>query len=170
MNWCRLTTSHNVSQCWPRSMSPYDVTRPQWLDTLWPSDTYMRRWSNQQWFRQWLVAWSAPSHYLNQCWNIVNWTIRHKIQWNFNQNESIFIQENAFEKIVCEIAAILSQRQCVGLLWFYADLLSYPYPIGLLQWHWGMISQIPVKQPHDIAQTKQPTTNPCAYLRDILWV
>ena len=22
------------------------------------------------------VAWSAPSHYLNQCWNIVNWTMR----------------------------------------------------------------------------------------------
>ena len=23
---------------------------------------------NQHWFRQWLVACSAPSHYLNQCW------------------------------------------------------------------------------------------------------
>ena len=27
------------------------------------------------WFRYWLVAWSAPSHCLNQCWNIVNWTL-----------------------------------------------------------------------------------------------
>ena len=28
----------------------------------------------QHWFRQWLVAWSAPSHYLNQCW-LVYWRI-----------------------------------------------------------------------------------------------
>ena len=26
------------------------------------------------WFRYWLVAYSAPSHYLNQCWRIVHWT------------------------------------------------------------------------------------------------
>ena len=28
--------------------------------------------SGQHWFRKWLVAYSAPSHYLNQCWVIVN--------------------------------------------------------------------------------------------------
>ena len=31
--------------------------------------------SGQHWFRWWLVPYSAPSHYLNQCWVIVNWTI-----------------------------------------------------------------------------------------------
>ena len=30
------------------------------------------------------------------------------------QNSHIFIQENAFENIVCEIAAILSRPQCVN--------------------------------------------------------
>ena len=34
----------------------------------------------------WLVACSAPSHYLNQCWNIVNCTHGNKLQWNFNRN------------------------------------------------------------------------------------
>ena len=28
-----------------------------------------------------------------------------------------FIQENAFENIVCEMAAILSEPQCVNSLW-----------------------------------------------------
>ena len=28
----------------------------------------------------------SPSHYLNQCWNIVNWTLRNKLQWNSNRN------------------------------------------------------------------------------------
>ena len=29
MAWCRQATSHYLSQCWPRSMSPYGVTKPQ---------------------------------------------------------------------------------------------------------------------------------------------
>ena len=45
------------------------------------------------------MAWSAPSHYLNQCWNIVNLTLRNKLQWNFNRYSYIFIQENIFQNI-----------------------------------------------------------------------
>ena len=29
MAWCRQATSHYLSQCWPSSMSPYGITRPQ---------------------------------------------------------------------------------------------------------------------------------------------
>ena len=29
-----------------------------------------------------------PSHYLNQCWVIVNWTLRNKLHWNFNWNKN----------------------------------------------------------------------------------
>ena len=32
MAWCQAT-SHYLSQCWPRSLSPYDITRPQWFGT-----------------------------------------------------------------------------------------------------------------------------------------
>ena len=60
------------------------------------------------------TAWSAPSHYLNQCWNIVNWILGKTFQWNFNWNHNIFIQENVFEIVVCETAAILPQPQCVN--------------------------------------------------------
>ena len=31
MAFCRQTTGHHLSQCWPRSMSPYAVTTPQWI-------------------------------------------------------------------------------------------------------------------------------------------
>ena len=31
MAWRRQATSHYLTQCWPRSMSPNDVTRPQWV-------------------------------------------------------------------------------------------------------------------------------------------
>ena len=33
MAWCRQATSHYLSQCWPRSISPYGITRPQWVNT-----------------------------------------------------------------------------------------------------------------------------------------
>ena len=32
MAWCCQATIQNVSQCWPRSLLPYDVTRPQWVN------------------------------------------------------------------------------------------------------------------------------------------
>ena len=31
MAWCRQATSHYLNQCWLRSLSPYGVTRPQWV-------------------------------------------------------------------------------------------------------------------------------------------
>ena len=48
-----------------------------------------------------------------QCWDIAKWTLRNKLQWNFNRYSNIFIQENAFENVVCEMASILSRPQCV---------------------------------------------------------
>ena len=33
MAWCRQATSHYLSQCWPRSVLPYGVIRPQWTWT-----------------------------------------------------------------------------------------------------------------------------------------
>ena len=34
MAWCRQATSHYLSQCWLRSMSPYGLTRPQWVKSI----------------------------------------------------------------------------------------------------------------------------------------
>ena len=46
---------------------------------------------------------SAPSHYLNQCWPIVNWTPRNKLQWQLHhRNTQLFVHENVFENVVCQ--------------------------------------------------------------------
>ena len=34
MAWCRQATSYYLSRCWPRSLSPYGVTRPQWVNSV----------------------------------------------------------------------------------------------------------------------------------------
>ena len=34
ITWCCQATTHYLSQCWPRSMSPHDISRPQWVNSL----------------------------------------------------------------------------------------------------------------------------------------
>ena len=57
------------------------------------------------------------SHYLNQCFVTANGTFRNKLQWNFNQNATLFIHKNASENIVCEMAAILSRGRWVNYVY-----------------------------------------------------
>ena len=66
---------------------------------------------DHHWYRKWLVAWPAPSHYLVQCWNIINLNLRNKLQWNINQNSYIFIQEITFENVI----QAKCQPFCLGL-------------------------------------------------------
>ena len=56
---------------------------------------------------------SEPSHYLNQGWNIVNWSLRNRLQWNANWNPYVVIQGNALENVVCKISGIRSWPQYV---------------------------------------------------------
>ena len=48
-----------------------------------------------------------------QRWLIVKWTPRNTALWNLNQLFNIFIDEIAFENVVCEKSVILSRPRCV---------------------------------------------------------
>ena len=56
----------------------------------------------------------------------INWTLRNKLQWIFYRYSIIFIQENAFENVVCEMASILSRPQCVKCM----NLASIGMPLA----------------------------------------
>ena len=43
MAWCRRA-SHCLSQCWPRSLLPYDLIRPQWVNSWKLSYEYTLKW------------------------------------------------------------------------------------------------------------------------------
>ena len=34
MAWCHQATSHLLSHCWPKSISPYGIIRPQWVKRI----------------------------------------------------------------------------------------------------------------------------------------
>ena len=78
------------------------------------------------WCRYWLVAWSARSHYLNQCCIIVNWTLPNKLQSNCILHSNISIQENAFQDVVRKMAAILSWPQCGNLPLWHRETWAVP--------------------------------------------
>ena len=85
----------------------------------------------------WLTHWGWVMHlYISKltinwfrCWNIVNWNLGNKFQWNDNQNSYIFIQENAFENVVCKMVAILSQPQYVDCTLLFFALCGYLLPL-----------------------------------------
>ena len=54
---------------------------------------------------------NSPSLYLNQRRVFVTRTLGNKLRRNFNQNTKLFIQEDAFENIVYEMAAIFIQGE-----------------------------------------------------------
>ena len=97
----------------------------------------MRQWTNHHLFRWWFGVWPAPSHYLNQCWNIINWTHGNKLQWNLNRNLYIFIHENAFETVIRKLAPILSRPQfnasSVTIYWHCNSHTSHVWKTTL-QW------------------------------------
>ena len=88
--------------------------------------------------RQFLTHWGWVTHICVSKLPTIDWTLMNKFQWNFNQNSNIFIQENVFERVVCEMAAMLSGSQCVNSLWLrdaiwhQRPLLPLPKPMILI--------------------------------------
>ena len=76
MAWCHQAASHYLSQCWPRSLSPYGVISPQsvsalapwdrwfYFNSLWPSDTIWKHKSGSTLAQVMACCLMAPSHYL----------------------------------------------------------------------------------------------------------
>ena len=59
MAWCYQATSHYLSQCWHRSMSPYDVTRPQWVELpqcQWRNPDRWAKWTHIKSQQAWTIC------------------------------------------------------------------------------------------------------------------
>ena len=75
---------------------------------------------------------SAPIHYWNQYWVIVNWTAKNKLHRNFNKNTIFVIQKkNAFENVVSRMAAILSQASMCSASYIHNSQLGAVSPSTL---------------------------------------
>ena len=66
--------------------------------------------SGHHWFRSWFVAYSAPNHYLNQCWDIVNWIFTNKLQIDMlnmcNNGTMLFLCSNLWNVLILKFLFI----------------------------------------------------------------
>ena len=79
MAWCRQATNHYLSQCWPRSLSPYGVTRPQSDWTQRPLGDVL--------IMMILKYISATDIWIISCWSALSWTPQ-----DFTDDESTLVQ------------------------------------------------------------------------------
>ena len=102
---------------WGSKLIPAILTRGRamwyFFNSSSPSAAYVHWWTGSALVQVMVVTCSVPSHYLNQCCFIVNGTLGNNFSWKLNWNSNTFIQENATETVVHEMAAILSRGRWV---------------------------------------------------------
>ena len=87
-----------------------------------------------------------PSHHLNQYWLIVNWTLRNKYQWNFNQNTKLFIHKMHLKVLSAKCRPFCPggdeliedynsiSKGTISLTYCCKDLVEYPFVKDI---HWS---------------------------------
>ena len=85
MAWCRQATNHYPSHCWPRSLSPYGITRPQCV-IVWQVLHFDSNFTLV--FSKGSRCLTAPSHYLNQSWFIISEALGQSLEGNFTKDTS----------------------------------------------------------------------------------
>ena len=80
-----------------------------WINSSSPSTAHMRQWIGSTLVKIIDYHLFGAKPLSKPMVAIVNWTLRNKFQRSFIQITTVFIQENASEYIVCEMAAILSR-------------------------------------------------------------
>ena len=82
------------------------IKRLTWaVNSLRPSDAYTRQYLNHHW--------SAPSHYLNQCWNIVIRTLRTKFSEILSKIHTLSFKKMHRKMSSGNWRPFLSRPQCV---------------------------------------------------------
>ena len=91
--WCCQVISHYMSQRWPRSMSSYVVTRPQWVNSF----RHIYALVNFQSLVQVMACGLCQTGHFQT--NGINWSLMDLNWWNLCQNTLVFIYENAIENV-----------------------------------------------------------------------
>ena len=90
--WSRCAVSQWLdNRCYVLSTETLSEKIGMWYLTYSRLVTYTHTYSvlGQHWFRKWLGACSAPSHFLGQCRHTINWVLWNTLQENLNNNTKI---------------------------------------------------------------------------------
>ena len=143
----------------PDLLWPCGITRPQWVNS---SGTGIRiSEMGHHWLRWWLGAKQVPSHYVYQCWHIINLTLRNIFQgwgqfrnWNWNwyqfQFQELELQRNWIKGIGIGIGIDKEELKeliqflflIVNSFWFFAMFLAESLNQFDLQPFWIQLTRI----------------------------
>ena len=93
-------------------------------------------------FRQWLVTYLMPIHYLILVWLNINWTFKDKLQWNFHEIQNMMIGFS-FQKMRLKIWTIKwwPFGLCLGVLclspWtlcFLLQMFNFLTSLWIVSW------------------------------------
>ena len=105
-----------------------------------------------------------PSHYLNQCLVIVNWTLRNKFQWNFRSKYKTFHTRKCICKYRLRNGGHFVQGRWVTGIHRYcphgSHYLDYCSP-ALSLTHWGRVKMVAIL-PDDIFKS--------IFLNENVWI
>ena len=86
LTWRKLKKGNDKVDILLPNLKEIMIIRCWWLSN--------KLWSTLVQVMTWCLK--APSHYLNQCWLLANWTLCNKLQWNFNQNTNTAYLSQSF--------------------------------------------------------------------------
>ena len=92
------------------------INRGGVINSLWPSDTIWRHWSESTLAHEMACCLTAPNHYLNQCWLIISKAQRHSSEGNFTINTSVINHWNELENSLYKISFKSPSGQWVNSL------------------------------------------------------
>ena len=102
----------------------------------------MRRQPRPSLVQKWLVACSAPSHYLNQYWHYIISTFGNKLQWKFESQFKHFPLMKKVWKCLENCGHFVSAWMCYHYWLILYSVLSDCNMVIFLSW------QIPIAPPH----------------------
>ena len=142
MTWCRQETSHYLSQCWPRSQSPYGVTRPQWIKAG-GQGVYELQGIHLakchgiiRFIAQWMIVWNVTDFLL---YNLRDWQKFCFVHCGLNNVADIFrrhFQVQFPDRILLCFDPNLTERSCISV-W---SKLSIGSVNGMVAHRWQVIS------------------------------
>ena len=118
MAWCRQATSHYLSQCWPRSMLPNGVTRPQWVN---------------QWIQRY------HEHIAHKCWRIFLYDLSYGINSLISGDGDGFVKLSPLVQVLAWCLMVLLNPLYEAMLayhqWFSLAFTCGQIWIEMLQIH-----------------------------------
>ena len=131
MAWCHQAPSHYLSQCWPRFLLPYGVTRPQWVN---PLGAQLVWWNLNIFLHVLIICWHwyavprkalSPERPLN--------LITHSLDTSIIQVVEILLCGKSAQNISAIFQYCFSLPRSYAVMWGTCQWLSARLFVGALQ-------------------------------------